>query len=301
MINPIDAARNVTKDLGGTWTDLGNCGGANGRGMACCPAHPDKTPSLMITPGRKAVLYHCFAGCPQDKIIEALRNRRIGAKVDTPLPDTTFVKKDQTDFVRQIWNSAQSVQGTLAERYLALRGLLGAPGGRFVPRATTYQRDVKLHLPALILPFECSRGITAIQRIFLDPETGGKTRLLGKAKRNLGEPRNGAIRFGRVLDGVLNLAEGPEDAWSVMRWKHLPGCWSVCGNERYALLEIPEDVHTIRVWSQHGGAAARGLEKARDHLTANGRRLFIEMPPEGGDWNDAWVDQIRPVGRRPAA
>lgn len=43
--------------------------------MACCPAHDDKTPSLRIsesTDGR--VLVHCFAGCSQKSVIDALRS-----------------------------------------------------------------------------------------------------------------------------------------------------------------------------------------------------------------------------------
>ncbi|CCA89805.1 genomic island protein (plasmid) [Novosphingobium sp. PP1Y] len=54
------AARQIVKDLKGTW---------HGRyGKVCCPAHADRRASLSVTPGRKAVLFHCFAGCSQDKI-----------------------------------------------------------------------------------------------------------------------------------------------------------------------------------------------------------------------------------------
>lgn len=44
--------------------------------MACCPSHPDRNPSLSITDGDNGKpLVHCFSGCPQDAVIDALRAR----------------------------------------------------------------------------------------------------------------------------------------------------------------------------------------------------------------------------------
>jgi hypothetical protein len=46
-----------------------------GRWMARCPAHDDRTPSLSIAERNGSVLVHCFAGCRQSEVIEALRAR----------------------------------------------------------------------------------------------------------------------------------------------------------------------------------------------------------------------------------
>lgn len=55
--------------------------------LACCPAHPDKNPSLAITvTERGKVLVKCFAGCDQQAVIEALRARGLW-------PDTTPQQK----------------------------------------------------------------------------------------------------------------------------------------------------------------------------------------------------------------
>jgi putative DNA primase/helicase len=42
--------------------------------VACCPAHEDRDPSLSIkqTPSGK-ILVHCFAGCTQEAVVDALR------------------------------------------------------------------------------------------------------------------------------------------------------------------------------------------------------------------------------------
>ena len=46
-----------------------------GRWMARCPAHDDRNPSLSITDRNGKALLHCFAGCEQRAVIEALRAR----------------------------------------------------------------------------------------------------------------------------------------------------------------------------------------------------------------------------------
>ena len=44
--------------------------------IACCPAHDDKSPSLSISDGDNGKpIVHCHAGCSQESVIEALRNR----------------------------------------------------------------------------------------------------------------------------------------------------------------------------------------------------------------------------------
>ena len=59
-------AQALTRALGGKWQ--GN------RGMAPCPAHDDKNPSLAISDGDDGkVLFHCHAGCSQESVLTALK------------------------------------------------------------------------------------------------------------------------------------------------------------------------------------------------------------------------------------
>lgn len=45
----------------------------DGKWMACCPAHPDKSPSLSIRETDiGTVLLHCFAGCATDDVLGAV-------------------------------------------------------------------------------------------------------------------------------------------------------------------------------------------------------------------------------------
>ena len=54
-------ARSIVESLGGVWR--------RGKGMCCCPAHDDRTPSLSVSLGRKAILFHCFAGCSNAEVL----------------------------------------------------------------------------------------------------------------------------------------------------------------------------------------------------------------------------------------
>ena len=78
------SAEAITRALGGSW---------NGRaGVARCPAHEDRSPSLSLTDGADGLLLHCFAGCSFTDIIAALRDKglvddgRRGASLPRPKP-----------------------------------------------------------------------------------------------------------------------------------------------------------------------------------------------------------------------
>jgi len=43
-----------------------------GRWVACCPVHADKSPSLSIRHIDDKVLLHCFGGCAVDEVVSAI-------------------------------------------------------------------------------------------------------------------------------------------------------------------------------------------------------------------------------------
>ena len=276
----LDTAKDLTARLGGKW---------HGRyGMACCPAHDDRNPSLKIAPGHTSLLLHCYAGCDVADVFRALRN----LKVDTnpsptsspPSSDTTIHKECEN--ARRRWQSGEGVRGTIAEHYLEHRGIAEwSSFARYLPSAVTFENEQRLSLPALILPITIAGSVVAIQRIFLDRDTGTKA-AIASPKKILGVAGKGSIRLGDIASGHLNLAEGFEDAASVMKIHNLPNCWAVCGIERYQLVSIPDCIHSITIYSQHGKEAARALETAMPHLSANNRKVEIVMPPPRQDWND---------------
>lgn len=294
-----DAAREATKRLGGSW--LG------GYGLARCPAHEDTRPSLSVTPGDRAVLYKCFAGCTQDAVMAALRScdmPHAGAELtrhtSPPSPDLEQRRRLALD----IWDRALPVRGTLAETYLRRRGIENFGPARFDPASVTVEVDRddhrhRLTLPALVLPLYNNDGFRAVQRIFLSPE-GGKADL-DSPKKILGRRDGATIRIGERSGTVVNLAEGFEDALSAMALKGLSSCWAVCGVENYRHIDLPDDCRRVKIYSQRGKAARKAIEAAMPHLTANRRMVEVILPPRGGDWNDALVAHIRTRDLSPQA
>lgn len=196
-------------------------------------------------------------------------------------------KRDLAPLARDLWSKALPLPGTPAQLYLENRRIGYSTIGRYEPAAVTYEGSKRLRLPALFLPIVERREIIALARVFVD-QNGNKHPRLEDAKRTLGDPRGGAVRIGRLDGDHLDLAEGFEEAESVIGMFGLPGCWSVNGAELYARIQIPNHIRSITIYSQHGAAAANGVAKAEPHLAAGGRAIDVKLPPPGGDWNDAW-------------
>ena len=104
-------ARMIVESLGGTWRQ--------NKGMCCCPAHDDRTPSLSVTLGRKAILFHCFAGCSNEEVIAALdrqgvRSRDLFDGAGAVAADR-LAKRAFNSNARRLWHSATAIPGTPAE------------------------------------------------------------------------------------------------------------------------------------------------------------------------------------------
>jgi len=283
-----DQADAIVRQLGGKWQ--GNSA------MCRCPAHADGTASLSIRVGERAVLFHCFAGCTAEAIMAALRSGKILAPVDHDPGQRQDGKGDLNKVALAVWRHAEPFPGTLADRYLRSRAIV--PDGinaRFDPRCQCGAGTAKAFAPALIVPIEDDTGVIAIHRTWLSPDGRDKADM-PEPKRMLGNPGTGAVRWGGIpVDGILRLAEGVEDAVSVMNMLGAGvSVWPVLGIERYQAVTVPESVHTVVIYSQHGGEAARAISRATPHLTADGRQLVVKPPPHAGDWNDL-LSEIRTV------
>ncbi|MGB3796519.1 MAG: CHC2 zinc finger domain-containing protein, partial [Alteraurantiacibacter sp.] len=62
-----ETAKSICESSVGKWSGT--------KGMACCPVHDDRTPSLGVSLGRQAILFHCFAGCDQQSVLSALARK----------------------------------------------------------------------------------------------------------------------------------------------------------------------------------------------------------------------------------
>jgi len=275
-------ARAIVESLNGTWRE--------NKGMCCCPAHDDRTPSLSVTLGRKAILFHCFAGCSSEEVIAALdrqgvRSRDLfdGAGAVAADPQE---KRDFNSNARRLWRSATAIPGTPVEVYLAQRGILRASDQlRYLQRTPLGPRGAVQFLPAMLAAVTTDVGVIAVHRTFLDPGSG---RLAGfeRPKRALGSLGCGAVRLAPPAAGRLGLSEGIESALSAMQLFGIP-CWATLGNERFGLVAIPESVRELHLFIDNDAGGELAERRALKAYSAAGRVIQPRASASAGfDWND---------------
>lgn len=66
----------------------------SGKFIACCPVHEDNHASLSITDAGDKTLVHCFAGCSQHEIIDALRSKGLWAEQRRHRSGPIFTKEE---------------------------------------------------------------------------------------------------------------------------------------------------------------------------------------------------------------
>ena len=282
-----ETARCICESRGGKWSGT--------KGMACCPAHDDRTPSLGISLGRQAILFHCFAGCDQQSVLAALAREGFEApalfsgSATTNEPESTSTRKPSAAALR-IWRDAQPLRASPAKAYLESRGILAAsPALRFHPRTPLGPKGRTRFLPAMIAAVSLDEGPIAIHRTFL---SGDAKADFDKPKRALGALGEAAVRLFAPDSGKLGLAEGIESAMSAYALTGIP-VWATLGNERFGLVSVPESVTELHLFVDHdaGGelAASRGLAA----YAREGRTIHVRKPSSRDtDWNDeltAWL------------
>lgn len=277
----------LVEQLGGRW-------GPNG-GLCRCPAHDDRTPSLSIRPGRTRLLLHCFAGCDASAILSALEADGLlqpGAPVE-PVFVSARADSGRRAAALRLWEDAGSVAGTLAEAYLASRGLTAASTElRYHPRAPHGPRPLTRLRPAMVAAVRDESGLLAVHRTFLDRATHGLA-AIGSPRCGLGRFGHGAVRLGGV-GRRLGLAEGIETALSATALFGVP-CWATLGTERFRRVALPPDVRELILFLDHDGGGRRAERLAREAF-AHVPHIEVHYPERSGDdWNDVLRASLPPV------
>ena len=294
----------IVRRLGGWWRGR--------QGMARCPAHKDRTPSLHLTqlPGGP-LLVRCFGGCggDQERTLDALRRaglwpertphretlRARPAAPVPPLPVPEAAPEPDEDRrrarARELWRVSWPARDTLAERYLHGRGLVWPvpPTIRFLDELR--HPDTGRDHPCLVAAVQDGRGrVTAVQRIYLAPP--GVKACGKRSKLALGVLGDGAVRLAPA-GPVLGLAEGIETALAAMILFGLP-VWATLGLGRLGAVAIPDPVERLVLFGDPGAAAAAAAERAATGYERQGLAVAVTLPGEQqGDWADVLVSPGR--------
>jgi len=284
-------AYTLTVAMRGRWS--------GGRGMACCPAHDDRSPSLSIADGADGrLLLRCHAGCSFAEVQAALRECGLIAGANTFRPvarvldeerravDRAILEKRMRQ-ARRLWNEAGPIAGTPGERYLRARGITCA-----LPYTLRYIDDC-WHQAAKCSPAMVShvRNVRepqtfAVHRTYIRGDGLAKADLL-PSKAMLGPVAGGAVHLSNS-NGPLVVTEGIETGLSLLCgiltgpatvWAAL----SASGMVRLTLPDQPGELIIAPDGDLTGGKAAEALAMRAQAL---GWQVSLLTPPDGFDWND---------------
>jgi len=258
-----------------------------------------------VTLGRKAILFHCFAGCLNEDVIAALDRQGVRSRDLFNASDAETIEKQRYDDfspnARRLWQSATAISDSPAVQYLAQRGLLrGSDQLHYLARTPLGPRGAVQFLPAMLAAVTTDIGIIAVHRTFLDLASG-KLAAFERPKRALGTLNCGAVRLAPPVQGRLGLAEGIESALSAMQLFDIP-CWATLGNERFGLVAIPESVGELHLFIDNDAGGALAEQRALKAYAAPHRVIHSRAPASPGfDWNDDLKSRLAgkpdPLGR----
>ncbi len=284
-------AYTLTIALGGTWR--------GGRGSACCPAHDDRTPSLSLADGADGrLLLHCHAGCGFADIQAALRGRGLMAGAGTFQPLASVVDeqrrmaerafhKRRSNQARRVWEEAQPISGTLAERYLRARGIICA-----LPHTLRYLENcwhpTAKRCPALISYVRNGdhSNSFAVHRTYVRGDGTGKAEIV-PSKAMLGQVSGGAVALNHV-EGPLIVTEGIETGLSLLSGLHVEtaNIWAALSAGGMERLILPENTGKLIVASDGDPVGRKAADALATRAYGLGWEVSLLPAPDGYDWND---------------
>ena len=301
----------------------------HGEWVACCPFHTENSPSFTIYDKGNHGKFKCF-GCGEGGDVikfvelaykmstkEALEflSGKTGADV---LPVTAGVRGDRAarlaadarkakwkkDNALGLWDQGSKWHPTVTA-YLKARGIdVAALGGmpaslRFHPQVL--YKETGERMPAMLAPIvNKNREIVAVHRTYLKVDGSGKADV-EKAKMVLGNFGGGYIPLIAATEH-LNIAEGIETALSARLLGATGGLWSCVSLSNLQNLIIPPQVTQITILADNdmkdpepGKPDLRVKIKEAAYILQRqrpGRKVFINWPPKGQDFNDVLVAKL---------
>ena len=196
--------------------------------------------------------------------------------------------KETSEASRRVWHSTRPIAGTIAEAYLAARGVAhvaGAPALRFHP--TLSHRTAPGRFPCLVAGVQDAGGrFLGIQRCYLAPDGSGKADV-EPVRASLGSLAGGAVRILEPAGDALLLGEGIESTAAAVRVFDWPGgAWATLGTSGLRAVVLSVAVRRVVIAADRDAGGLRAAAALAERLEAEGRRVTIEAPPCGdfADW-----------------
>lgn len=302
-------------------------GSVSGRDRVLCPGpgHRPHDRSLSVrfdSTAPDGFIVESFAGDPWDVCKDHVRRTlglgsfepgqgcRENTKWVSYLPAPQSVESVQkAEFALSLWKEAKPIGGTLAECYLADRGI-EIPGSIYAGRSVRYHpacpfrldSGETVRLPAQIAAMVniATNEFQGIHRTALDASGNGKARMRGldDAKKMLGSSKGACIKLSpdEAVSTGLAIAEGIETALAVMGNFGIAPVWATMSAGTMARFPVLGGIECLSIFAdndhaklQGGRLRQAGNEAARQcaaNWTEEGRECVIWTPPDvGSDFN----------------
>jgi phage/plasmid primase-like uncharacterized protein len=195
---------------------------------------------------------------------------------------------DPAAAAQRLWASARPITGTVAERYLAARGLSGftSPALRFQPHHRHAPTGTSWPVLLAAATNPTTGELQAIHRTYLARDGSAKAPV-EPAKMTLGPTAGAVIRLAEPQPGKpLVIAEGIETAVSAGLILDAPA-WAAIAANNLNRIDLPPAVVEVIIAADADPVGQREAERAAQRWAAEGRRVRIATPnTAGSDFND---------------
>lgn len=206
--------------------------------------------------------------------------------------------------VRQLWNDAIPLMGTIADRYLALRGVDGDTSAlRFLPGCPISDIPGISRCDAMLAMVSGPDGKpVSLHRTYLDGPAkaayrDGSGRVMSARRLMPGAlPKGAAVRLA-IADDELGIGEGIETARAAHRLFNIP-CWATINSTLMQQFVPPPHVKRLVIFGDNDpkfGGQAAAYAAAHRIACSRHRPDFIEVhiPSKvGDDFNDVLMGRL---------
>ncbi len=210
----------------------------------------------------------------------------------TQTPQKAPAKRGSATAARRLWSMGQPVEGTLAERYLQKRGLVGMAQThslRFHPSCFYWRKghpplEPLETWPALLAKVTGPEGrLTGLHRTWLDPATALKAPVIPPRKA-MGSLLGNGVRMGDV-DTVMAAGEGLETLLSLRLALPDLAVVAALSANHLSVLTLPTTIHRLYIAVDNDLAGHGAATSLADQAQAQGIEV-IQLTPRLGDFND---------------
>jgi hypothetical protein len=212
-------------------------------------------------------------------------------------------RKRNIDAARAVWQRRRPIAGTVAERYLAGRGLLldgdlshvvGFDPQSHWREAQNDPASPLLRVPCLLAAYRMidTDEIVAVQKTRLSEDLAKLGKHLGR--RNRGPIKGAAIKIDENVTQGLGISEGLETGLSARVLGFRP-VWAAGGTGTLETFPVLGGIETLTLFLEHdeNGANARAADICTRRWLAAGKQVFHAEPPAGcDDMNDIFQKRI---------